>query len=348
MKAKQFLGSLLLFSLLVIQNLSCKKDDINTPPTITIEKATEVTETSFVINWATTATDIDKITIKLSLDGDMKNIEDDVHVTDLAKTSHLFEGLKGATDYYLKIKMELAGGTTLESSIKKVGTSYQDESVTMTTSDGLSLAGRIKYLGSDSSKRPAIIFMHQYKCLGNYWNGSDLERKCVARGWVCMVLDFRGHFGSDSWPLPDFFSMQEIKDIQTILGLDVTAAVNFMKSNPKVDADKLALLGASLGANMSLEGNCQVLTSVAFASSLWIPNSLCTGVPLKSVFYIVGEFDITQSPGPNFCEDTKVHYSNTQDPKKLLIMPVKDHGWNVITPAIEDEVVDWLETRFTE
>lgn len=335
---------------LVLMCSYCSKDEESTTPenAITVQQTTDVTENSFIINWTTNVSDINSINILLALDDSFSQLEGNIPVNDPGKTNQLVNGLVGATRYYIKMVIELSGGTTLESNVIITATEYQDMPISFTTEDGLNITGRIKYRNSDIGERPAIIFMHQYKSLGNQWNGSDLERKCVSEGWVCLLINFRGHFGSDPWDVPPSPTLEGITEYQEVLGYDVTAAVEFVKSNPIVDPEKLALLGASLGANMSLEGNCQVLTSVAFTPSLVIPNTLCSGSTLQSVFYIVGEFD-KAGDIIDFCKDTKVHYNNTLEPKKLIVVPEsQSHGWNLLTASIEDQVIEWLDVRFTE
>jgi dienelactone hydrolase len=349
MKTRNLINMLVIMALLaLIMASSCKKDEEEQSASVQMEKTTDVTENSVVIHWSTTATAIKIVTVKVALDENFQDIQQEINVADPNAKSQLVEGLKGASYYYVKVILELIEGALVESDIEAVKTGYQDEPVNLTAQDGLNITGRIKYLESNTERKPAIVFMHQLQAPGNSWNGSETERKCVAEGWVCLVINFRGHFSSDDWPFPT--NLQEVYDFVGACAYDMKAAVEFLRDDPKVNPEKIALLGASLGANETLEGNCLdgVVTSVALTPSMVLKNEICAGVPLKSVFYIVGEFNVPLPPEPNYPQDTQALYDNTQEPKKLLMLPLADHGWELLNDDIENQIVAWLDTRFSE
>lgn len=350
MKTRTSLSVLTIILLVLIMCFPCCKDnnsDDNPSYSISLKESTEVTETSFVANWITNATGIKSGTIELSFDETFLDLEKTININDPGKGSQLVEDLHGATIYFFRIILNMDDGQSLKSESGRTTTSYVDEATVLTTEDGLSITCRVKYLSSNTGQRPAIIFMHQFMCLGNFWNGADVTDNCIAEGWVCLVMNFRGHFGSSSWTLPT--TLEEMFDYQTALDYDLMAAIDYLKSNPNVDGSRIALVGASLGACMSLEGNCreEVITSVALTPSLVVPWTLCPGTPLKSVFYLVGEMNKNELI--DYYKDTQTLYNNTQEPKKLYVASQsRDHGWDLLNDETNHMVVDWLKARFSE
>ena len=60
---------------------SCNKNDDSDPVAISVEQESEVTETSFTINWSVSSSDIEKITIEISKD---KSLETDLKIIEVS------------------------------------------------------------------------------------------------------------------------------------------------------------------------------------------------------------------------------------------------------------------------
>jgi len=345
MKTHQF--KIIMAAVLLLPMIfSCNKEDNNVPATIAVESETDISETGFTINWTVSSSDIEKITIKLSkektINVDVKVIE----VSNTSQTSQKIEGLFGATTYYYRIDVDLADNSSVESDVKSVTTSFETTSVNIITSDGIKLAGKLKYLSSNNGKKPGIIFMHELRALGNEWNDAKIVTQLIAKGYVCLILDFRGHFLSDYVPLPVEHS--EVEAFIYEVSKDLIASVEFMKSHEKVDGQNLALVGGSLGGIMAIAGNGyeEVVASVSLSGSTLGMYSIFPSLKVKSAFFIAAENDIT-SQGVNFAIEAEGMYNGADEPKKLKIIPdSNEHGTILLTvPGLNEEIIEWIDAR---
>ena len=325
---------------------SCKKTEEKIPVTITLESATEISETGFKISWNINSVNINSLTVEISLQDAFSLIEKEVDVQNTSQTTQVIDQMKGATVYYYRLKAVFDDGTVLLSEAKKVTTYFIEEPVSFTASDGINLAGVLKYLESNTGKKPGIIFMHELIPFGNNWQSAEVVTSLIAQGYVCLILDFRGHFQSDDVPIPTEYSQIEAFINET--SKDVVAAIDFMKLNDKVDGDKLALVGASLGGIMAIAANpfIEVKASVALSASQLGIYSIFPNLDLNSTFFIAGEEDANMN-GTNFSIEAAAMYNNSEEPKKLKIFADNsDHGTNLLSEqGLNQEIIDWINAR---
>jgi uncharacterized protein len=109
----------------------------------------------------------------------------------------------------------------------------EDEGLTGVTfdSDGHRLVG-VLYLARGEEPKPTVLLLHG--CPGLEKN-LDLAVRLRDRGWNSLLFHYRGCWGSAGR-----------YDLRTI-PRDVTAAVDYLVGQPRVDADRIAVLGHSLG-----------------------------------------------------------------------------------------------------
>jgi dipeptidyl aminopeptidase/acylaminoacyl peptidase len=109
----------------------------------------------------------------------------------------------------------------------------EDEGLTGVTfdSDGHRLVG-VLYLARGEEPKPTVLLLHG--CPGLEKN-LDLAVRLRDRGWNALLFHYRGCWGSAGR-----------YDLRTI-PRDVTAAVDYLVGQPRVDPDRIAVLGHSLG-----------------------------------------------------------------------------------------------------
>jgi len=292
--------------------------------------------------------DSKELSVEVSLTESFQVIEQEAMTSKPSQRSKQVSGLHGATMYYFRVKVELNDGTIVLSDVKSVRTGYKTEEVTITTEDNLSIAGKLYYLESLSSIRPGIIFMHELGVFVNNWKGADVVIDLVARGYVCLVIDFRGHGQSSNWDLPT--SYNEVEDYINIIDQDLVAAMTFLKGHQSVDPNRLALAGGSLGAIMAIAGNGfeEVKASVSLSASRLGVNSIFPSHQLTAVLLIAGDLDVNMI-GTSFANEATSMYNGAADPKKLIILEGKsDHGTSLLSKSINQEIISWIEDRFAE
>jgi dipeptidyl aminopeptidase/acylaminoacyl peptidase len=98
-------------------------------------------------------------------------------------------------------------------------------------SDGHRLLG-VQYLAAGEEPKPAVLLLHG--CPGLEQN-LDLAADLRDRGWHSLVFHYRGCWGSAGR-----------YDLRTI-PRDVTAALDYLAADPRVDPGRIAVVGHSLG-----------------------------------------------------------------------------------------------------
>jgi hypothetical protein len=300
-----------------------------------------ISEAGFQLNWSiTNSAGFNTIEVLLAADEEMTEIVRFIELDDISAQNALFDGLNGATPYFYIVTLKNQGSTVVESKVKRAETSFKMESFSLLTEDSYSLSAKLSYLESVSGSRPGIIMMHEFGVWVNPWVGSDLLKKLVADGYVCLTFLNRGH--GTSTPVNDIMDLINNKSLLT---KDLQAAIDYMNAHELV-ADSLGLIGGSMGAIMALAGNGyeEVLSSVALSPTrdgvfLIFPN-----MTLSSVYYLVGEQDIHDLEGGDFPAETNALYDLTEEPRKLNIIPgTSDHGTSLLSrDSLNTSIEDWF------
>ncbi|MEW6320060.1 MAG: alpha/beta fold hydrolase [Acidobacteriota bacterium] len=109
--------------------------------------------------------------------------------------------------------------------------------VTLASEDGTPLAGQLYEAASRPA--PGVVLIHMLGRSRADFDGlaGDLQRA----GLTALALDLRGHGSSGGAATPS-----------AAMVADVRAAIDWLAARPGVRPDALALVGASLGANLAL------------------------------------------------------------------------------------------------
>ena len=322
----------------------CQTDEPEPELQITLKDASDITETSFVINWTLNRSAIKSISIDVSSNDSFSVDLKTIAVANTANTSQKVDCLHGATTYYIRLNVTLDDGVKKTSNTKDVSTRYTSELVKVFTIDGIKIGGEINYISGDRSKRPGVILMGSYS-RPNTWMRKDFFKTLLASGYVCYVFDWRGHGMSGNWEMPQ--NDVELREFVSTHALnDLKACYEYFKGHELIDPDRLALIGCSLGATESLNGNYLpgIKASVAMSAFLF---GLNTDHTHKNVFLIACEEDNTDIG--NSVELAQLIYDVAAEPKKLLILPGSEHGYGVLDASpevnVRQEILDWLTIR---
>ncbi len=139
--------------------------------------------------------------------------------------------------------------------------------VILVTSDDTKIMG--EYLKADKTKfdepKGWVVFLHMMPATKESW--LDLAKDLQEIGYDSLAIDLRGHGESKGGP-NGYLNFSDSEHQKSIL--DVKAAVDFlMKEGAK--NDKIILIGASIGANLSLEflaENSEVKTSILLSPGI--------------------------------------------------------------------------------
>jgi len=114
------------------------------------------------------------------------------------------------------------------------------ERVTMTTEDGVVLAGSL--LEPSRLPAPAVVLLHMQTRTRHDWD--NVADRLASRGFVALSIDLRGHGESASGPTG-------AGDGLTALQADAMAALRFLATRPGLVNGRIAMVGASVGANLA-------------------------------------------------------------------------------------------------
>jgi len=125
------------------------------------------------------------------------------------------------------------------------------EKISYKTSDGVTIVGtfyRPKQLRM--KKVPVVILLHMLSRSRADWAG--FAEELTGEGYCALAIDLRGHGESTRFEnaIRNWGDFSE-SDYRAMTR-DVTGALAWLKSRPEANTDRIALIGASIGANVAL------------------------------------------------------------------------------------------------
>jgi dipeptidyl aminopeptidase/acylaminoacyl peptidase len=111
------------------------------------------------------------------------------------------------------------------------------------TSNGLALQGFL-HLPGGTGRRPGLVLCHGFggSCRGA--GHPELAQALTQAGYVALRFDFRG-CGQSEGKRGDVIVDEEIADLRR--------AIDFLIAQPRVDAARIGVIGASLGGSVAIE-----------------------------------------------------------------------------------------------
>jgi len=210
---------------------------------------------------------------------------------------------------------------------------------TFTTEDKFTIAASLGMPDSIDKPLPAVILIHQGGSDRDEWNGFfDQLRE---QNYVVLAYDVRGH--GQSTPVKNIYALFNDPNQAP---LDLKAAVRFLKSLEQVDPARIALVGASIGGNLTGVGISKmgIKTAVAISGKTSAMKNLHGDgkLNLKSIFFIAADGD----QGGKRTKWAKEMFALTRDPRLLAIVKnSQSHGVSIFEddPTVKDQIIKWLK-----
>jgi pimeloyl-ACP methyl ester carboxylesterase len=201
------------------------------------------------------------------------------------------------------------------------------EAVSLTTSDGVALAGL--YYAPSGQAAPGVLLLHQRG--GRKENWTSFAQLLQKNGYAVMAVDFRGH--GQSKGVVNWWGADQ----------DVISAFDYLKTRPEVDPTRLVVVGASIGTQ----------EAITFAAAH--PDQV-RGVAMMSTFDS-GEIQrgMLIYPGPILLMATEGDKAATQVTNQLVQMVPRAevyilknsdrHGTQMLQSDLHVEpiLLDWLQ-----
>ncbi len=216
--------------------------------------------------------------------------------------------------------------------------------VSFETDDGIKIAATLDKPSDLNSPVPGIIFIHSDGQDKSEWRNLSIHTMLFEKDYILLAYDIRFHGESEK-------DQDLIGDIGTNPNrgpLDLKAAISFLKADPLVDSNRIAVIGSRLGAEMacvaagSEELNVKTVIALSPVRSSVIPLSENTpNFQMKSVFFIASELELNGVKAL----DAQDLFDLTIEPKKIEIVLGSNASGAEITNgnnALMDEMLDWL------
>lgn len=120
--------------------------------------------------------------------------------------------------------------------------------ITLLTNDQIKLAA--SYYQPGKEKAPGVILLHMFSRDRKDWH--SLAKRLQKNGYGCLSLDFRGHGENlEKTGNPLIWRNFTEKDYAA-LAIDLEAGWRFFNNEPNIMKGRIAIIGASIGANIAL------------------------------------------------------------------------------------------------
>ncbi len=231
-----------------------------------------------------------------------------------------------------------SGGSTTSSPGTTAVPIYTEEDVSLETADGVTIAGTfVKDIGTPDTA-PSVLLVHQFGGDRSQWQGYHYG--LADEGYQVLSIDLRGHGESD----PYSGNLNGLLTDPAGAPLDIDAALVYLAAQQATDPPRIAIVGTSIGANLTVVSAVQQEATTFVAVSPRIPPvEALAGAPaqgMASVFYLASEDDAGGQAA-----DCQTLFDATAEPRKVTIFPGADHGKDLLVnqPEAWVEVREWLK-----
>ena len=208
--------------------------------------------------------------------------------------------------------------------------------MTLKTSDGAVLEGEEWLPSADASPAAGILLLHSFGNSRRTWE--SFPRALAEAGYRVLALDLRGHGGSS--PLAG--DAGRLLTDPEMAPRDLSAGLDRLRSSPGADRSRLAVIGASVGANLAClaSGEGWVRTAVALSPHRDRVHMLAGGRPLHmaSVLFLATSRDPDRE---SFARRLSLE---TTVPKEVRIFEGAEHGEAILHahPEAVPLILEWL------
>lgn len=226
---------------------------------------------------------------------------------------------------------------------KAKGTIPKENKVNFTTSDGLNLVA-IYELPKSDKKVPVVVFIHQGTSSKEEWYVLKLWDNLIRNGYAILAFDLRIHGESDK----DEGGFANLFRNPNRAPLDLQAAIEFLKKDKRVDPNKIAVIGSSVGANLALiaatDKSYSVKTGISISPNAEAVQNLYgknEDIIPNNVFLISSDKD-RNGIRKKWAQDL---YDRSTGEKKIEITEGAEHGSHIISKNLylNEMILNWLE-----
>lgn len=204
------------------------------------------------------------------------------------------------------------------------------QDVVLTTSDGVKLAATLYTL--EGSRKPAALLLHV--AWGSRRDWEEFAQRLNDAGFVALAVDFRGH--GDSGGEKEWGKLSD----------DAAAAWTFLSEQASVDAKRVVVGGASVGANVAL--NFAAKQPNVKAVGLLSPSLDYYGIQTESAMKSYGKRPIlmfSSAEDEYSVESQKQLERLIGGPKQVQLFQNAGHGTDMLKHSqVADALLRWIKS----
>ncbi len=220
----------------------------------------------------------------------------------------------------------------------------EERRIEFSTDDDVTIVATVSEPRNVNGSTAAVIFIHQGGSSREEWTSLEIFGQISEQGMLALAYDVRGH--GESSGEADFSTLF---DDPLQAPLDMAAAIDWLEKSGRVDMSRIAIVGASIGANLACVAagsrDFNVKTAVAMSGKVSAVYNLAGGeeklTDLKSVFLIASELE---QDGQRAVWASEL-YAMTGEPRQLeIVAGSSGHGVSVFDddPTLQQRIMDWL------
>jgi pimeloyl-ACP methyl ester carboxylesterase len=187
---------------------------------------------------------------------------------------------------------------------------------------------------------PAVLLLHGYGEDRSVWR--NFTQQLLGRGWAVMALDLRGHGESKTRNKLPLQATAEWRTDSHAFPVDLDPALDWLKARPRIDTQKIVMIGVDVGANLALIASGrfpEVRTVVAIKpnlmESLAMAGSAQDFQPRSALIVV-----------PNETEGNRIR-ALVKPPSRVLVSSVAGGTAQAVTDKqITDAAFQWLRETF--
>jgi alpha-beta hydrolase superfamily lysophospholipase len=215
------------------------------------------------------------------------------------------------------------------------------EKITFKTKDGVTITGN--YFKPQKKQAPVFLLLHMMPATKESWN--EFAAIIQKNGYAALAIDMRGH-GESTDRNGIKLDYKEFKDEEHRNSMnDIVSAMEFLAGQSDVDMSRIAMAGASIGANLALwqaaiDKNVRLIMLISPGLNYRgiLADELAPGFK-GHVYILVSEgdaksADISRKLAGIFSGETK-----------LEVLKGDLHGTNMFNPEIMNDILKWAFER---
>jgi dienelactone hydrolase len=214
-------------------------------------------------------------------------------------------------------------------------TAAEPQAVTFTARDGVQVSG-VLYL-PDKQPAPAVVLLHMLGRTHRDWDAT--AARLAESGIAALAIDFRPAGGANP-PAPDAAGGGFAGFVS-----DADAARAYLAARPEINAARIGMAGASLGANVAAlsAGNDPSVRSIALLSVSADYRGLKMEPALKK-FASRPALLVASSEDPYALRSARQAVTMGDGPRELRVLSGAGHGSVMLArdPELSSALVDWF------